>query len=207
MSTENNTNNIKLKLKNKLQNQLLSYSTQGELIMKDKCITHSSDNNSLILNDCNGSDSQKWNVVANSIQSENNKEKCIAYNDDDTLSYETCNNTDNQSWQTEQSGDNDESFKWTDYFGKTVVLVEADDPWYLNKENTVQMEYLKTQNLKSELGYMSHADYKTNRIIDENSHNLGFGYSYQDRVGQGCVENFNEGKADSTNVLLMLFCV
>jgi hypothetical protein len=209
MTADNDTKNIKLKSKNKSPDQLLSYSAQGELIIKDKCITQpSGSNNPLYLSDCVGSESQKWDIIGNSIRPESDNQKCVSYDSDDTLISKTCDNSDSQSWQTEQSEDSNDSFKWTDYFGKTVVLVESDDPWYLNKDTTIPMEYLKQQNLQ-EMYYRTNADYKPGRVLDENSPDLGFGYSYMDRAGQPCqkIEGFNEGQSDSPNVLMILLCI
>ncbi len=209
ITIDDNTKNIKLKSKNKSSNQLLSYSTQGELVMKNKCVTQPvGTNNPLYLSDCVGSDSQKWNITGNSIQPESDDTKCMSYDDSETLVTKSCNNSDQQNWQTEQSDTSTDSFKWTDYFGKTVVLVEADDPWYLNKDITIPMEYLKQQNLQ-DIYYRQNADYKPNHIIDESVPDLGYGYSYASRAGVPCqkIEGFNEGQNDASNILLLLMCI
>lgn len=210
MTVDDDTKNIKLKSKNKSQNQLLSYSAQGELVMKNKCVTQpSGSGNPLYLSDCVGSDSQKWNIAGNAIKAEIDDKKCVTFDDSETLISKTCDNSDQQSWQTEQSDSSTDSFKWTDYFGKTVVLVEADDPWYLNKDVTIPMNYVQQHDLQQDLQYRQHADYKSGRIIDTNAPDLGFGYSYADRAGQPCqkIEGFNEGQQDSPNILMMLLCI
>lgn len=210
MTVDDDTKNIKLKTKNKSPSQLLSYSAQGELVMKDKCITRpSGTNNQLYLSDCVGNDAQKWNMMGNSIQSENDSTKCVSYDDSETLVSKSCDNSDQQSWQTEQSDSSTDSFKWTDYFGKTVVLVEADDPWYLNKDTTIPMNYVDKHDFQQDLKYREHADYKPTRVIDPNSPNLGYGYSYADRAGQPCkkIEGFNEGSEDTPNILMFLMCI
>lgn len=210
MTVDDDTKNIKLKSKNKSSNQLLSYSAQGELVMKDKCITQpSGSGNPLYLSDCVGGDNQKWNMAGNSIQAETDNKKCVTYDDSETLVSKTCDNSDSQSWQTEQSDSSTDSFKWTDYFGKTVVLVEADDPWYLNKDVTIPMNYWEQRDFQQDLSYRQNADYKSGRVVDPNAKDLGFGYSYADRAGQPCqkIEGFNEGQQESPNILIMLLCI
>lgn len=210
ITVDDDTKNIKLKSKNKSSNQLLSYSAQGELVMKDKCITKpSGSRNPLYLSDCVGGDNQKWNIAGNSIKAESDDKKCVTYDDSETLISQACDNSDQQSWQTEQSDSSTDSFKWTDYFGKTVVLVEADDPWYLNKDVTIPMNYWEQRDVQQDLVYRPTADYKSDHIIDPNAKELGFGYSYADRAGQPCqkIEEFNEGQQDSSNILMMLMCI
>lgn len=210
ITIDDDTKNIKLKLKNNSSNQLLSYSAQGELVIKDKCITQpSGSKNTLYLSDCIGGENQKWNIEGNSIKTESDKNKCVTYDTSEILVSQECNNSDEQSWQTEQSDSSTDSFKWTDYFGKTVVLVEADDPWYLNKDVTIPMDYLKQNNYQQDLVYRPNADYKLNHVIDLNAKNLGFGYSYEDRLGQPCkkIEGFDEGEKNSPNILMILLFV
>jgi len=123
---------------------------------------------------------------------------------------ESCDDSDKQSWQTEQSSDDSiDPFKWTDYFGKTVVLVEADDPWYLNKDTTLPLKYVSGK-FDQDLKYRQNADYTTNVVLDSTNPSMGMGYSYADRQGQPCkkieIEGFGK-TTDTPNVLILLLCV
>lgn len=208
MTLDDKTKNIKLKSKNKSQSQLLSYSTQGELIIKNKCVTRPSiAGDPLYLSDCVGNELQKWKMSDNLIRAE---DKCISYDENDTILTESCDVSSNQQWQTEHADSSDDSVEWSDYFGKAVVLVEADDPWYLNKVTTIPIKHNNFENPinKDDLNYRSHADFKSTRIIDPNAHDLGLGYSYRDHIGQPCIETFNEGDSnDYTNLIMTLFCI
>lgn len=210
ITVDNETKNIKLKSKNKSSEQLLSYSTQGELIMKNKCVTKPQEvNTPLYLSDCVGSNNQKWIMSGNSLKSDDNK--CVSYDDSNTIVSKSCDNSDEQSWQSEMSSESStDSIKWTDYFGKTVVLVEADDPWYLNKDTTIQMPYIKNE-LQQDLKYRENADYKSGVVLDTSLPNLGRGYSYASRVGQPCqkIEGFgiSDNSDNSPNLLMLLICI
>lgn len=209
ITADNEAKNIKLKSKAKTNDQLLSYSAQGQLVIGDKCVTYpTGSGNPLFLTDCVGDDKQNWNLVGNSIRPDVDGEQCMS-SKSDIITTSNCDNSDSQSWQTEHSDDSEDSFKWTNYFGKTVVLVESDDPWYLNKDTTIPMQYLKDQTLFDEASYRHNADFKSSKVLDLTLPDVGMGYSYSDRQGQPCqkIEGFNGGQQDSSNILILLLCI
>jgi hypothetical protein len=110
------------------------------------------------------------------------------------------------------------------YKGKTVVLVDSENPWYQN-DTTVPMKYKTT-----ELFYEDKNIYKQNLYVpygraqscvkyDLCKSNLGLGYSQLDRDIQtkklcGNVENFNTSSStyDATdkmnrNILILIFII
>jgi len=85
------------------------------------------------------------------------------------------------------------------YKGKRLVLVESDNPWYVNKENVIELKYINNQNYfgirqKYPLG----SAFKSNTVYNTTSPNLGYGYSYADRKNT-IVENFSENTEDNSN--------
>lgn len=52
----------------------------------------------------------------------------------------------------------DSSYRLKKIKGKTIVLVESDNPWYLNKDKTIQIPYKKNIRLTENL-YRPNADY------------------------------------------------
>ncbi len=86
------------------------------------------------------------------------------------------------------------------YKGKRLVLVESDNPWYVNKENVIELKYINNQNYfgKREK-YPEGAVFKSNTVYNTTSPNLGYGYSYSDRKN-AIIEKFTEkNNDDNTN--------
>jgi hypothetical protein len=52
----------------------------------------------------------------------------------------------------------DSSYRLQKIKGKTIVLVESDNPWYLNKDETIQIPYKKNIRLTNNQ-YRNDADY------------------------------------------------
>lgn len=131
-----NENDAKLKVinRNYKNNQEAKYSVQGELILDNKCLTNN--NRTLAVEDCNGNIKQKWFPFGNSIISQYD-DTCLATTED-SVNTSNCNNTENQEWTKEKpdiATNND--YSWSNINGKSVVLVESDNPWYLNKDLTI----------------------------------------------------------------------
>lgn len=189
----------------KNNNQVMTYNAQGELIINDKCLTH--ENSGLYFDACNKSDKQKWTSVKNTIRPQNDKSKCVTATNSDNVNISECNDSISQDWVSEYTyNTNNTDFEWQNHFGKTVVLVESDNPWYLNDGSTERQQYITQQKLNDELLYRHNADYKSNRVLDKNSPNLGFGHSYADRVGQSCdlIEGFDAHQSDNLNIILCI---
>jgi hypothetical protein len=113
-----------------------------------------------------------------------------------------------QEWDIEEDS-SIPSFSWNKYKGKTVVLVESDNPWYVNKDITVKLKVAEPQELQ-DLKYKAQADYKTNIIIPNNE--------YQ-KISDCCkkyiknksknLEHFDENNKniERTNQILFYLCV
>jgi len=85
------------------------------------------------------------------------------------------------------------------YKGKRLVLVESDNPWYVNKENAIELKYINNQNYFGiRQNYPVGTAFKSNTVYNTTSPNLGYGYSYADRKN-AIIEKFSENPEDNTN--------
>ena len=141
--------------------QKIMYTTDGYLKINDKCLT--ADDNKIYVDNCKEQQSilnknnlydknmidQKWYIYdSNYIVSQYNS-KCMSHNmsefNEDVLIPETCSDKPEQMWNFEYN----DIEKSTDYSnenilnGKSVVLVESDNPWYLNTKYTVPQNYVE----------------------------------------------------------------
>jgi len=223
ITTLPDSNKIVLKDKLNRLEQNVSYNAQGELIIDGKCIT-TSDGSTLKMDECNKSKGQKWIIKNNKLILDNNK-KCISdntdnnntdndntdndntdndnidndniYNNDDEsdISLKACNqnttDSSEQSWFQELiNKNNDNIFK-----GKNVILVNTDDPWYINKEFTIPQKYIDNNlsSLDNNLDY-DYADFNSYFNINTKRADLGYGYSYASRLGEKYNEHFTNSK-------------
>jgi len=208
--TKNNTN---AKIKNKLysEDQTVTYNTQGELIIDGKCLTLpkiNTPNPELFFDTCNNNDNQKWNMYQGQIMPQSGKQQCLTSNDNN-LSISNCTNSDAQTWDTEDDNINTSSdYSWDTYKGKTVVLVESDNPWYINTGTTVMQKIHKSSdNLNVLRPTADIADFKSAINLDVNKPDLGLGHSYASRLKK--IENFESmsttsGQSQQNNFILII---
>jgi hypothetical protein len=95
------------------------------------------------------------------------------------------------------------------YKGKRLVLVESDNPWYINKDNVIELKYIKNDNyfgVRSK--YPVGAKFKSNTVYNPQSPNLGYGYSYADRKDV-IIEKFSDNENNNANyvILVMIFII
>ncbi|AYV81211.1 MAG: hypothetical protein Harvfovirus21_8 [Harvfovirus sp.] len=73
--------------------------------------------------------------------------------------------------------------------GKHVVLVESDDPFYLNRSNSTPAKYIPTTTSvtgSNDPSMLGPAKFTSPVILDLNKENLGSGYSFADHYKQLC---------------------
>jgi hypothetical protein len=179
--------------------QNIQYTVQGELMMGDKCLS-TNNSSDVYIDTCNGKINQKWFPYKNKFVSEKNK-KCLTSNDSDVIT-STC---DSEFGRTSDNDNTNDLQEWnvqeTDFYlnkpvvvpGKSVVLVDSNNPWYINK-NVDRIPQKYKEHSVDDLG--NHIDdvakYKSRLKIDPHQMNLGYGYSYADSVPKKCnIENFN----------------
>lgn len=229
--------NVSLKQHLNSPTQVFSYNAQGELINDGKCLTH---NNSKVLAescDLNNSN-QKWTLSQNKILPSNNFGKCLDVNELDktTIELNDCDYTDTQYWDTEieknvldssaslssstaSSIASSSDYTWNKYKGKTLALVENDNPWFINSNIVQPMKHISKAYTKFEsedfrknyeyqenvlMNLRNNEHYKTDFIIDPESPTLGHGYSFLSRGGKACQKSENgiehfEGSNDNNN--------
>jgi len=99
--------------------------------------------------------------------------------------------------------------------GKNVILVNTDDPWYINKEFTIPQKYIDNNlsSLDNNLEY-DYGDFNSYFNINNKRADLGYGYSYASRLGEKCNEHFTNTKKkinenniydnDYTSIIILL---
>lgn len=203
-----------------MQNQNISYNTQGELMIDDKCLTYTNENeNNLLFDTCKNDDSQKWIVFQDKINPQINTQKCITSNSiTKTITLEKCNsNNDNneQSWDVENSNKTNNDYTWDKYKGKTVMLVESDNPWFINKDIVASPPNKININKLNILRPQNYADADASKInLDMSKPNLGLGYSYASRQqiepftsGNNCDDNANQNNFIIFICFIILFLI
>jgi Ricin-type beta-trefoil lectin domain. len=201
--------NAVLKPEQESAHQSLSYNVQGELITSGKCLTYLDENYPVFYGPCAGDKKQKWHIFDNKISPQHDNHKCLTVKDN-SLYIKQCNESnDKQNWTVENT--NIINSSWDKYHGKTVVLVESNNPWYINNDTTDVMENKYKENmLPNKIGFKKYADYKTNFVINANGPHMGYGVSYADRTGVPCdkIEQFDEGVLDNNNqIICIMLCV
>lgn len=89
------------------------------------------------------------------------------------------------------------------YKGKRLVLVESENPWYINKENVIELKYINNENyFGAREKYPEGAKFKSNTVYNFNSPNLGYGYSYADRKDV-IVEKFTDNDDNNANYVIL----
>ena len=166
----------------------ISYTTQGELKMNNKCIGVDSDN-SVDLQDCNNALSQKWFPYKNNYISYSDL-KCMSVDNNSIKNDECSNDRRDQEWFTNDSGSvistsSSNIDSWITQSGKNVLLVEPDTPWYILKRNSMPEGLIKqsVKELNTKGGYRNNADFKSTFMMDLNKPDLGYGHSYASRQG------------------------
>lgn len=198
-----------LKTKTKMSNasQTFRYNAQGELIIDDKCLTVDKFKSKINLDSCSGDEHQEWLLTSSGSIKSKKDDLCLS-TESDNVSVMACNNSsDNQDWNIENDDTNATAiYTWDKYKGKTVVLVESDDPWYVNKDTTIRQPYPKSEYNVSDLHYRDNADYESDFILDQDSHSLGMGHSYADHNGVSCnKEGF--GDVSTSNQIIFYLCI
>jgi hypothetical protein len=157
-----------LKNNNLTITQSLKYTTQGELIDDDKNIINPKQHNN-----------ENWDISQNAIYSSDNYNKWETKFDD--KQYELSIFDDEQIFSDEESNLNK-------YVGKTVVIVENENPWFVNKDNIVtvnsldQKTLIDNQNINNDIMHKSNSEEPI----------LEYDYSFKDKF-----ENLLNNKINS----------
>lgn len=205
LSSDNN----KLQLKEgNTTNQNVSYNVQGELVMGNMCIT-TNDNKEVYLEKCSKKSGQKWSPYnGNYISMMDNKfNTCLSVGNRNNIVASECDPRKESEWtQQDIDGADIANYTWPTAKGKTVVLVEKDDPWFLNKDIVGNVTHVPHK-------FSVSAPYDTSQAhTSESKYNktpTDFirGYSYAEQAknieGFGDTENNN----DTFSIILLIIII
>lgn len=204
----------KLKLKQKSLKQNFSYNAQGELISNGKCLTYENENEKAYFSNCDSNNKkQKWTIANNKISPTEDFSKCLE-SSDDNVSIQKCDKSIDQLWESEDIDIATSSdYTWDKYQGKTVVLVESDNPWYINEDVTHQKKIKNINYIPvDDIGYRFNADFKSTRVLDITQPHIGFGHSIADRDGISCskvkqIEKFDGKESDDNQIIVIIMLI
>ena len=146
-------------------------------------------NDNIVQNKCNDDINNKWYFYNDSIISDYNQ-NCLSVDNNNEIISEPCKITNkNQQWDIKNTDsvviDNlqETNDKWSTIRGKNVVLLESDNPWYINKEYQPEgIVHPQTTELNT-VDYEIAAKYDPSFMIDVTSPDFGHGHSYVERNG------------------------
>lgn len=101
-------------------------------------------------------------------------------------------------FDSDSDSDFDFDYRLKKFKGKTIVLVESDNPWYLNKDETIQLPYKKNIRLTNKR-YREDADYGSY----ENKNNENF----NGKIKKNKNTNTNKNQEQFQNHIIILLMV
>jgi hypothetical protein len=136
-------NNAKMKTKLYSNNQSISYNAQGELIINDKCLTKKGEKE-VEFDVCKKDKNQSWDLDNKKIYPSSSPDHCL-FSQNEKIEINKCSDDENTIFNIEDDDtDRTSDYALKKYMGKTIVLVDSDNPWYLNKDTTVPVDFHKS---------------------------------------------------------------
>lgn len=206
---------IKLLGKDRSHDQHITYDIQGKLIVGDKCMTVNDNSNDVLLQTCYENNiKQIWYPVNNNLISQYKNTDCLTSSSDSVVT-KKCDGSNEQKWTYEEPTSVDQTeYIWGKNKGRTVVLVDSDNPWYVNKDITDQIHFDTKQQDLNNVEYKSTADFTSDFVIDSTKSHMGYGHSYASRQGVPCkidsngnriIEGFsNYDNIDWINIIIII---
>lgn len=201
--TGSNSQELEMNINDYIEKQYITYNTQSQLVMNDKCITNNSENNVSLsssnagtspasLENCNllhdNLNQQKWYQYDNKFISYANN-KCLT-SDNNQLLVKSC--SDNSEWvKDKQEYFDPNDIYWNKFKGRTVVLVEADNPWFQNKNIESPQIYITPSPELNKVTLRNDADFDSKYLLDKTKYDLGLGHSYSSHPAIPCIEGFS----------------
>lgn len=192
-----NNNSIEFKKDTNKDYKKIKYTVQGELMLNNKClnvlVNNDNTNQYAYLQDFQYLDEQRLYPYKDAFTSQFDK---IILSDNTAVLKSLSN--ENKSWLSENTNTEfktyQEPIQWTVKKGKNVVLIEPDNPWYINivdkeLENNDSPyddnEYL-TSTRNPEISTKK-AQFHSNFVINTKRPDMGYGYSIVSRAGKPCI--------------------
>ena len=111
-------------------------------------------------------------------------------------------NKENEYNKENESNNNVEHFSNVDKKSR-LVLVDSDDPWYINKDDNIELKYISNKDYFGVRDkYLEGANFKTNIELNASDPTLGYGYSYADRKNV-IIEKFTNNDKSNYIILIM----
>lgn len=172
----------------------VNFLPDGRVEINKRCLDVN-DNGDISAADCVDTPAQQWQFNDGNIIHRNSG-KCLSTEQPFNLS--ECNT--NKSGSYVDPEEPDVKFpKWHKKFGKNVVLVSSDNPWYINTNTTVPVNVLNHENPNP-----NYTDYGNNFSVFKEK-NLKKLVKTQPEDG---VEFFDDGqKKSQSNIFNLLFCI
>ena len=85
---------------------------------------------------------------------------------------------------------------WTPVEGSNVVLIEPDEPWYINLKREPEILVNTANEELRDISYRNNADFLPSFVMDTTSPDMGYGYSYSDRQGTKCSNEYLKKKCN-----------
>jgi len=185
---------VSLRSKDSNYNQKINYTTQGELKLNDKCIGISMNDNMsdnfVYIDRCDDSDGQKWYPYRDTFISQFDQ-SCLTENNG-TVTTEKCDGEkENQKWRMEniervvEDKLQETNDRWSTQSGKKVILIESDNPWYINKTNKPEGIFIDRRVELNKKDY-GPGKFHSTFMMDVHNPSMGYGYSQEQRKGTQC---------------------
>lgn len=202
--------NSTLSMKDSKDNmQNIRYTSDGQLMIDNKCITVN--NGKLILSVRSNTDlNQKWVKKADKFMSlsDSNFNKCLGIDKNNNVVLKNCPKSVEWDFQNVDYIDV-RNPKWKSVKGKSLVLVDRNDPWFLNKDIVDVIEHPGNGKI-SPIGYDLVKDDQTPSRIGgtpkKNRSSFSDGYFDGDQKDK-IIETFDDESDSSDNFLLILLSI
>jgi hypothetical protein len=216
------------KCDNSLNQKWFPYEDHVISLYDKTCLTTGNDNYLTSVSCSSIDNSQKYEFIKNTVNNDNNNDEEKEKENDDDNNDEEKENNDNNNDEENNDDNNDDNkqtnnkqthngenaletkinaFKKIKGNGKKVVLVESNNPWYINKDLSDPIDpshIIKMVDDRISLNdYPQSAPYKSKFVMDKMSASMGYGHSFADHQGKPCnypklcdkVEGFSQKKS------------
>lgn len=186
-------------------NQIIKYTINGDLIVKNKCLTNK--DGKIKFEKCNNNINRKWTLLDNNIISRKDN-KCMTLDKNNNFILEKCSKTNDYQQFTKENSDYKKT-QHTDYSwkkkGHSVTLINNPNPWYLDKKLDIPKEKYSTE-LEN---FKYNNKHKKNKIVgfSQNLNNDFAKYNSKFKNIERFDEKLIEEFSDDLNNNIYLLCI
>jgi len=180
-------------------------SAKGELKSGNDCVgvlTVNRNDNATYLQECDQSQPQKWYPDKTGGISSAYTGECLTIDNQGSMIVEKCDKTNKKhKWGIKRRS------PWKTKKGKRTVLVESNDPWYINDDNAIELDSTPIDHSEMN-GYRDNADYKPFFKPDLCKKDVGLGHSFKSRhlaTERALKEGFSKKRHNKIHISKLLF--